>query len=570
MQHGSAWRTARSTTAAWTVGLCFVFGVALTQVVQASEHRLSAEKRKPVPAVQHVEKGHRAARSGRWKQALKEFRTALRDDLKNPRLHFLNALAYDQLGRGGERDYVDLARVGYQNATRFGARHFWARLYLGYLELDRDNFVEAQIAFAAAVRDAPQRWEAFYGLGVASYYSGDVLTARLAPERCRELAPGDPRVLRLDVFSKAAAAEPDAVYAAERYLEVEPKPTSPYLLQRVSDVLRDTRLAQLEVPTDEPEYRDPTPDLSDALAQNQILVDVTIILSSLLDTETRGINLFDGLAVQYAYSNIYSSNRDSGSPKTTNRSITSSISVPQLTYSLDLFNDSGQHYQVLARPSLTAYLGRESEFFAGRTINVEVSGINLGTLQPIDVGVSLKVTPEVIEGRTVTFQIAASRSFLSREEVGTFDQSLTTFKQLVSATAQVDFGQTLLLSALSETVRDAAFSRVPVLGSIPVVSLLFRRQADNTRRESLIVLLTPTQPTAIQTADRLRPEAVDALIDTWQNVVEPTSSIERILERINRSRFFQATESGDLKWSNVVDLELIEEALRENAELASS
>jgi len=512
-----------------------------------------------------LQAGLNAARAGRWDKAQVSFNAALRDDLRSPRLNFLNGLAYDQLARHGHPQYGELARIGFQNASRYGGGRFWAELYLGYLELDHQNFGAAQEAFAAAVREQPQRWEAFYGLGVASYYSGDVLASRLAAERCRELAPEELSVLRLEAFTRAAAGDAEAQTMAAEYARVA-RP-DPYFAQRVGDVLREARLAQVGQPTPTPEA--PATPLERPAAATQIMVDVVIILSSLLDTRSQGVNLFDGLSAQYGYANNYSANRASGGTWSSTRSITSTITVPQLTYSLNLFNDSGQHYEVLARPSLVAYMGRESKFFAGRTINVKVSGVNLGTLQPIDVGVGLEVTPESVDGQRVTFHIAANRSFLSREENGTFEESLTTFKQAVTATAEVEFGQTLLLSALSETVRDATFSKVPGLGDVPGISLFFRQHTDNRRQESLIILLTPSRPLTFATNVPARPAAVDALIDTWRFVVEPRSDVEDILKRINRSRFFRATASGDLRWSHVLTRALLDEALRENVELAA-
>jgi tetratricopeptide (TPR) repeat protein len=514
-----------------------------------------------------VRKGYAAARANHWDKAQAAFSAAVRQDLRNPRLHFLNGVAYEHLARRGTRDDLELARVGYENAARFGSGQFWPHLYLGFLELEMRDFVRAQTSFAAAARERPDRWEAFYGLGVASYYAGDVLTARLAAERCAERAPNNPTALRLAAFARAAAGDSDA----EQVVQAFPRSDrdKEFIVRRVREVLRDTRLAQAPPPAQDEQQQQqpnaPSPDLESP--DNQILVDVTIILSSLIDTRTRGINLFDGLVFQFSGSNVYNASRPSGGEWASNRSITSTISIPQLTYSLNLFNNSGQQYQVIARPSLTAFMGRESEFFAGRTINVKVSGVNLGTLQPIDVGVGLKVTPEVVDGDKVTFHVAASRSFLSKEEVGTFEESLTTFKQLVSATAQVQFGQTLLLSALSESVRDATYSKAPGLGDIPGPSLFFKQSVDSRRQESLIILLTPLHPTSIQTSAELRPAAVEALIDAWKNVVEPRSSVERILRNIDRQRFFRNTEAGDLRWSPVMSAELLDEAMRENVEM---
>jgi tetratricopeptide (TPR) repeat protein len=514
--------------------------------------------------------GYQAARAGNWAVAQAGFALALRDDLRNPQLQFLNGLAYDRLSRKGDRAKLELARVGYQNAVKFDPGSYWAYLQLGYLELDAGNYRNSQEAFAHAVQDQPQRWEAVYGLGVASYYSGDAAVARLAAEKASAIAPDNPLTQRLLAFAMAAAGEPGALDAARRMTPANP--SDKVSLRRVAEVLRGVQLAQIDVtPATGPLSGGAAPGGESGAASDspQIVIDLTIILSSQVRTESRGINLLDGLNFQYGYTNNYAANRPSGGEWSSLRSITSNIGIPQLTYSLNLFNNSGQSYQVLARPSLTAYLGRESEFFAGRTINVGVSGINLGSLQPIDVGVGLKVTPESINGDKITFRVSASRSFLSREQVGTFDESLTTFKQLVQATAQVEFGQTLLLSALSERVQDASFSKTPGLGDIPGPSILFNDRTALNRTESLLILVTPLRPTALATPDRQPSATVQHLLNAWSTWVNPASSVETVLQRLESQRFFSQAEHGDLKWGAAVTPGLLQEALEENVQLAA-
>jgi tetratricopeptide (TPR) repeat protein len=514
--------------------------------------------------------GRSAAFAGNWAVAQSEFALALRDDLRNPQLQFLNGLAFDRLSHRGDRAKLDLARVGYENAVKFDPGSYWAYLQLGYLELDAGNYQSAQEAFAQAVKDQPARWEAVYGLGVASYYSGDAAVARLAAEKATALAPDNPLTTRLLAFSMAATGDPAALDVGRRVAAANPSDT--VAPRRVAEVLRGVQLAQADpMPRTGPSGGDAaaTGGEPEPAFDPQVVIDLTIILSSQVRSESRGINLLDGLNFQYGYSNNYAAIRPSNGERSSLRTITSNIGIPQLTYSLNLFNNSGQSYQVLERPSLTAYLGRESEFFAGRTINVGVSGINLGSLQPIDVGVGLRVTPEVIDGDKITFRVSASRSFLSRDQVGTFQESLTTFKQLVQATAEVRFGQTLLLSALSERVRDATYSKTPGLGDIPGPSILFNDRTALNRTESLLIMVTPMRPTTIATPDRQLSATVEHLLKAWRTWLDPTSNVEAVLQRLESQRFFSQAEHGDLKWGAAMTPALLREAIDENLQLAA-
>lgn len=511
-----------------------------------------------------LSKGLAAAQANRWQDAQDIFGDLLRDDVRNSRLQFLNGLAYEQLARTSGRDMLELARIGYRNSANFARSNYWAHLHLGFLALESADPAAAQEAFAAAVRDQPQRSEAVLGLGIASYYAGDLYAARLAADKAKELAPDDPQTLRLMAF--VLAADGDRAAAEQAVLRYEAAvPGDRFVKRRVSELVRQATLAATEPPLTDDRTLNAAPQ-----EDNQVTVDVAIILSSKLRVESRGINLLDGLSAQYGMSNTLTSTRSNGTPYSSTRLITQGINIPTLTYSLNLFNDSSQFYQVIARPTLTAFIGRESEFFAGRTISVTVSGVNLGSLQPIDVGVNLKVTPEIVEGNRVTFRVAASRSFLSREEIGTFDESLATFRQLVSATAQVEFGQSLLLSALSESVQDANSSRVPVLGEIPGAKLFFNESTNANREESLLILLTPSRPAMLQTSvdGSARPAELESLLQFWKEIVEPRTSLGAITGRLGASKFFKDAQSGDLRWTPLRTPQLATEALEENVALA--
>lgn len=513
----------------------------------------------------------RALDEGQWGQARQSLARLLQQDLRNGHLQFLHALAEENEARGSDRARLELASVGYANAVRFAPGQYWALLHLGFLELERDEFAAAQARFAEAAMDQPQRWEAFYGLGVASYFGRDLPMLSLAAARAHELAPDAPEAQRLQALALAAQGDPAARELARRSGTGGGPAGRDHLERRVGEFLAVADVSAQDFgggdsfepatqPLQEPAFDAPP---------NQVVVEVTILLSSKLDQSTRGVNLFDGLRMLYGYSNTLAQTINSLGREST-RSITSQISTPQLDYSLNLFNDSGQHYSVVARPSITAHLGRESQFFAGRTLNVEVSGVNLGQLQPIDVGVQLKVTPEQIDGRKVTFQVSAERSFLSQEQVGTFERSLATFRQTVSATADVEFGQTLVLSALSEEVSDRFSSKVPVAGDIPLVGLLAKRTSETTRQESLLILVTPKLPLTIATPDTpaRRQKAAEALLATWNERVDPRTDVHAILERLHKTRWLRQPEAGDLGLTMPRPEKLQREAIAETLALA--
>src|SRR5262245_35736002 len=94
-------------------------GFVLLLLLQGTATARSADE-SPGSISEQVRKGYAAARARQWDKAQAAFSAAVRQDLRNPRLHFLNGVAYEHLARRGTRDDLELARVGYENAARFG------------------------------------------------------------------------------------------------------------------------------------------------------------------------------------------------------------------------------------------------------------------------------------------------------------------------------------------------------------------------------------------------------------------------------------------------------------------
>jgi hypothetical protein len=318
--------------------------------------------------------------------------------------------------------------------------------------------------------------------------------------------------------------------------------------------LRSAQLVRTAALDNAPAPSEAQPEALEAALPNQMLAEVTIILSDNVRDTGRGLNLLDGLRLQYGYDNSATGSTITGGPDSFQRTITQKISVPQLDYNLNIFNRTGESYNVLARPTLTAYLSEESTFFVGQTVNLETSGVNLGTIQPIDAGVTLKLTPQAISGQTVKFRVDVSRSFFSNQRFGSFDKQLNTFKQQVAATAELNFGQTLILSGLSETVYDGVRNETPGLSDVPVLDLLFSRQTSRNKQTSVLILVTPLAPlTASLDRRASRTGLTKRIADLWTTLIDPSSDVAAIAARLSRAPVFTRAQADDLRISGAED-----------------
>jgi hypothetical protein len=144
------------------------------------------------------------------------------------------------------------------------------------------------------------------------------------------------------------------------------------------------------------------------------------------------------------------------------------------------------------------------------------------------------------------------RGFFSEQNASSFRESVSTFKQSVSATADVKFGETLILSGLTESVTDGVSSRTPVLGDIPVLDTLFSRSTKLKRTRSAIILVTPSQPGFINRTTNTSAK-VERLVRLWDSVIEPRIGVESLMDKYLRGPSFSRSAAGDVQVRDLND-----------------
>ncbi len=372
---------------------------------------------------------------------------------------------------------------------------------------------------------------------------GDAGLAALAADRAVAIAPDDAASLRLAAFTAAAIGERDKTLAMLDLLDRAAPAEAARDRTRALQLL-ETNALDASPPGGE------TGGAGIAASPDQISIDVAIILAQNTHRERTGLNLFDGLGLQYGFNRqgTRTITRDNAGSNGNSyqRVLTASITIPQLNYNLNLFNRGGQYYSVVARPQLTAYRGEESEFFVGRSVRVAVGGVNLGSLEQIDIGIEMKVTPVEITADGTRIRIETGRSFVTADPAGSFSEALTLFRQKVVATAEIRFGETLLLSGLTETVDDKTFSKTPVLGDVPLVGNLFNERNLTQRRDSVLVLVTPQRPIALPGRAWARSDQIEKLAALWTDVVDPMSNAEAARKRLEHVPFFTRMTRADV------------------------
>ena len=184
---------------------------------------------------------------------------------------------------------------------------------------------------------------------------------------------------------------------------------------------------------------------------------------------------------------------------------------------------------LLSSPSITVLDNEAAEIVVGqnvpfRTGSFATDGNSTNpftTISREDVGLTLRVVPRVHEGGVVRLEVSQEiSSLVPTAVIGAAD--LVTNRRSLQTSALADDGETIVLGGLVTDDRQTANSRVPGLGSLPLVGAAFRSRRDSQTRRTLFIFLKPTilRDSASVAADAR--EAYDRLRRSEPVRIDPT------------------------------------------------
>lgn len=137
-------------------------------------------------------------------------------------------------------------------------------------------------------------------------------------------------------------------------------------------------------------------------------------------------------------------------------------------------------------------VGQEVPFVTGSFTDAGSTGGSVNPFQTIQreqVGLSLKLTPQINEGDAVRLKIAQEISSLLPSTAAV---DLITSNRSINTTVIVQDGATLVLGGLIQDQVTETQSRVPLLGRIPLLGALFRSDSTKKSKTNLMVFIKPT------------------------------------------------------------------------------
>lgn len=154
---------------------------------------------------------------------------------------------------------------------------------------------------------------------------------------------------------------------------------------------------------------------------------------------------------------------------------------------------------IVSTPSVVALDNEEATLLVGQNvpfITGQATGSSSQTDNPFttverqDIGTTLKITPRINQGDSVTLRIEQTTERISSEPIaGAVD--LVTNKRQITTSALIRDGEILVLGGLISDEESEVKTKVPVLGSIPVLGLLFSSSSKQLQKTNLMVFIHP-------------------------------------------------------------------------------
>lgn len=169
------------------------------------------------------------------------------------------------------------------------------------------------------------------------------------------------------------------------------------------------------------------------------------------------------------------------------------------TATLRAISENGK-LEVLSRPSIMARNNQQANILVGQqvplisNVRYDTIGNQINTVTYQDVGIILRVTPFITSDGLVEMIVAPEISALDRSQsipISTGVVAPVINKRSADTVVVTPDGQTVVIGGMMEHNKNETVSKVPLLGDIPGLGVLFRRKTTGDTKTELMIFLTP-------------------------------------------------------------------------------
>jgi len=176
----------------------------------------------------------------------------------------------------------------------------------------------------------------------------------------------------------------------------------------------------------------------------------------------------------------------------------SELTIPAFGIALNALA-SNSEVNILSNPNLLVVDNEEATITVGRNVPFPVSsgfstnGYPVTSFQREDVGITLRVTPQINEANFVTMELELEVAEVEDDSGGDASTSggYITSKRQTQNVVVVQDNQTIVIGGLIGNTETEVDSKIPILGDIPILGVLFKGKHTTQRKTNLLIFLTP-------------------------------------------------------------------------------
>ena len=197
------------------------------------------------------------------------------------------------------------------------------------------------------------------------------------------------------------------------------------------------------------------------------------------------------------------------------------------------FIQSNGDGNVLSTPNLLTLDNEEAKIVIGQNVPFVTgtftnTGGNTNTVNPFqtierkDVGLTLKVKPQISENGTIRLSISQEVSSVQASTVNAANGP-TTNKRSIDTNVLVNDGSIVVLGGLLQDEYSGNQEKIPVLGDVPLFGNLFKSETRSRKKTNLMVFLRPVVVRDAGATDALSMDRYD-LMRSAQELAQPVPS----------------------------------------------
>jgi type III secretion protein C len=162
---------------------------------------------------------------------------------------------------------------------------------------------------------------------------------------------------------------------------------------------------------------------------------------------------------------------------------------------INLLQQNGRG-EVISKPSLLTMDNTAALFDSNETSYIRTQGERVAETKEVSAGLMFKVVPRVIRddtpGRPGRRKILLQIDIEDGKRLNAMNADLPVFKKsTISTQAIVGDTESLLIAGHQHQERQTSVSRVPFLGSLPLIGALFRNESETSGRRTRFFIITP-------------------------------------------------------------------------------